>query len=408
MPDADSLISDGALLVRGRRVVSVGRWKDLAAHHMVPVLDLGDVIVLPGLINAHCHLDYTDMAGQFPPPRSFADWIRLIKESKSGWDFSDYLMSWSNGADMLLRTGTTSVGDVEAIPRLLPTVWEGTPLRVTSFLEMIALAPPRAARQVLTRCLNLARELGAPRGRLGLSPHAPYSTIPDLLRLSAEAARRRKWRVMIHVAESALEFEMFARARGELHHWLARMGRDMSDCGLGSPVKHLVTSGLAGENVIAVHANYLAPGDITLLANHRMHVAHCPRSHSYFQHRPFPLRSLLRAGVNVCLGTDSLASVYRRRGQAVELNMFDEMRAVASAHPGLRPATVLKMATVNGAHALGLDDRAGRLCPGGHADLIGIPFSGSSSRALPRVLEHTGSVGASMIDGEWCIPPQMA
>ena len=194
---------------------------------------------------------------------------------------------------------------------------------------------------------------------LGLSPHAPYSTVPELLRLSAQTARRHNWRLTTHLAESALEFEMFKHGRGPMFDWLQRSGRDMSDCGLGSPVKHLERCGLLSESLLAAHVNYLAQGDAALLGRRRVHVVHCPRCHFYFHHDKFPLRRLARAGVNVCLGTDSLASVCKPRRQKVELNLFEEMRALARNEPSLSARKIVQMATLNGATRPG-SGRAGR------------------------------------------------
>ena len=270
---------------------------------------MGERVLMPGLVNAHCHLDYTDMAGQFLPPKVFTDWLKLITVAKAEWSYPEYAASWLKGARMLLRTGTTTVADIEAVPELLPEVRRATPLRVFSFLELIGIRGQRQPQAVVQEAVAQIEALKGCRGGAGLSPHAPYSTVPDLLRLSAETARRRKWRLTIHVAESALEFEMFTHGRGQMFDWLQRSGRDMSDCGQGSPVQHLERCGALGERLLAAHVNYLANGDTALLGKRKVHVVHCPRGHSYFGHDPFPLRRLTRAGVNVCLGTDSLASV---------------------------------------------------------------------------------------------------
>jgi cytosine/adenosine deaminase-related metal-dependent hydrolase len=364
-------------------------------------IDLGEVVLIPGLVNAHCHLDYTLMAGQFPPPRVFTDWLKVITDTKADWSYSDYAESWAKGAQMLLRSGTTTVGDVEAVPQLLPKMWESTPLRVYSFLEMIGITKRRQPQALLQEIFEKGIALKHRRCRIGLSPHAPYSTVPELLRLSARAARRRRWLVCTHVAESALEFDMFARRRGEMFHWLERSGRDMADCGQGSPVRHVKRSGLLGPNLLAVHLNYLGRGDLELLRQGGVSVVHCPRSHFYFRHDPFPLRSLTRAGVNVCLGTDSLASVYQRRNQTAELSMFEEMRTLAEREPRLSPRKILRLATVCGARALGLTGKAGELAPGAYADLIALPFSGKMSKVYEGVLQHKGNVATSMIGGRW-------
>src|SRR5581483_6284649 len=115
--------------------------------------------------------------------------------------------------------------------------------------------------------------------------------------------------------------------------------------------------------LLAVHVNYLAPGDAALLGRRKVSVVHCPRSHAYFRHRRFPLDELASAGVNICLGTDSLASIYQKPKKSVELSLFDEMRAFAEANPEAMPETILQMATINGAHALGMKGQIGELSP---------------------------------------------
>lgn len=401
-------IRNGAVVVDRNRIAAVGQWRDLAPQAgQRRVIDLGDAVLMPGLVNAHCHLDYTHMAGQLPPPKVFTEWLKVITATKAGWSLADFAASWREGASMLVRTGTTTVGDIEAVPQLLPDAWRDTPLRVISFLEMIGITSRRSPRVVLDETLPQARALRSPRNRVGLSPHAPYSTVPDLLRATARIARRKRWRVATHVAESSLEFDMYMRGEGEMFEWIRRSGRDMSDCGQGSPVRQLERCGLLRDNLLAIHVNYLARGDADLLRTHRVHVVHCPRSHHYFRHEAFPLRRLLRAGVNVCLGTDSLASVWKTRREDVELSMFDEMRALAAREPGLRPRRILEMATVNAADALGLAGQAGELSPGAHADMIALGLAGEA-RSLPEaILNYRGEVRASLIDGRWARKPEL-
>jgi len=405
LPVSRPPIHDGAVLIAGRRIAAVGSWRELSSRSRKKTLDLGETVLMPGLVNAHCHLDYTDMAGHFPPPKVFTDWLKLITEAKAGWDYADYVKSWLNGARMLVRTGTTTVADIEAVPEVLPEVRRRTPLRVFSFLEMIAIKGQRQPEAIIREAVQHIEALKPHRGGAGLSPHAPYSTGPALLRLSAQTTRRRKWRLATHLAESALEFEMFTRGRGDMFDWFRRSGRDMSDCGFGSPVRHLERCGALKANLLAVHANYLAQGDAALLARRRVHVVHCPRCHSYFQHDSFPLRRLLKAGVNVCLGTDSLASVYKARRQNVELNLFEEMRALARNEPSLSARQIVRMATLNGARALDLAGQIGELAEGALADLVALPFVGKVADIYDGVLHHQGDVVASMIDGQWAIPP---
>jgi cytosine/adenosine deaminase-related metal-dependent hydrolase len=178
----------------------------------------------------------------------------------------------------------------------------------------------------------------------------------------------------------------------------------MSDCGLGTPLAQAARCGLLGPNFLAIHANYLEASDIAALGDSRSSVVHCPRSHAYFRHQPFPFRALSAAGVNVCLGTDSLASVKTTARAKPELDMFAEMRAFTVAHPEVPPSEILRLATQAGARALGWQDRIGGLFPQALADLITIPFQGRREDAYAAVTRHSGPISASMIDGQWIFP----
>jgi cytosine/adenosine deaminase-related metal-dependent hydrolase len=398
-------IEDGGIILNGGRISRVAPFRDLRPSTREKVFDLGEVALLPGLINAHCHLDYTDMAGQLPPPRTFTDWIASITAAKTGWSYSDYARSWLNGARQLLSTGVTTVADIEAMPDLLPEVWLATPLRVFSFCEMTGILSRREPREILGEAVEKIGTLKHPRNRAMLSPHAAYSTLPELLQRIATAAHRRKWRVCTHIAESEQEFEMFQFARGKMYEWLGRNGRDNSDCGQGSPVAHFARNKLLGENVLAIHVNYLARGDATLLAKNQTHVVHCPRSHDYFKHTPFPRQRLANAGVNLCLGTDSLATTRQSGKEKPQLNLFAEMRLMADRDPSISPAEILQIATFHGARALGLGGQIGQLSKNAAADLITIPFGGKIGSLLEAVIQYSGRIQAGMIAGNWTIPP---
>ncbi len=405
LPVCRPLIEDGAVCIVGNQVAAVGRWSDLRSTHREEVVDLGEVVLLPGLVNAHCHLDYTDMAGLILPPKSFVDWVQTIVALKASWDYSDFAQSWVNGAKMLLRTGTTTVGDIETVPELLPEILGSTPLRVISFLEMLDVKERRPPLDIVRAARKKLSSLPEGAGGVGLSPHAPYTASPGLLAASARAARRRHWVLTTHLAESAEEFEMFMYARGAMYRWLKKSGRNMSDCGHGSPVRHIEQAGLLAENLLAVHVNYLWQDDAERLGRQRVNVVHCPRSHAYFQHQCFPRRELTQAGVNICLGTDSLATAKKTRTQPLELNMFAEMRALAATTSDLSPEAILPLATTQAARALGRAGQIGELSKQSLADLIAIPFAGKETDAYEAVLHHPGDVSASMIDGRWAIAP---
>ena len=403
MPVGRPPIDDGAVIVSGECIAAVGSWRNLRSQVTGRVEDLGDVALLPGLVNAHCHLDYTHMAGLFPPQKKFSDWIKLITTEKAHWIYSDYAKSWIDGAKMLLRTGTTTVADIEAVPELLPDVWNATPLRVLSFIEMTGVRSRRNPGTILAEAIQTIDALPDHRCIAGLSPHAPYSTTAKLQRLAASTARRRGWRLATHVAESAAEFEMFTKGGSELFEWLRRNQRDMRDCDGRSPVQHLAQCDALGRHLLAVHVNYLAPGDTALLGRKRVSVVHCPRSHDYFRHQEFPFHALAKAGVNICLGTDSLATVRKHPRREVELNMFHEMRAFAAKYPDVSPKRIVRMATINGAIALGRSGKIGELKRNAFADLIAIPLQEKRADVYDAIVGHAGEIAAGMIGGEWAI-----
>jgi aminodeoxyfutalosine deaminase len=406
LPVSQPPIKNGAVAISENKIRAVGSWSELRSNFSgEKISDLGEIILLPGLVNAHCHLDYTDMAGLWPPPKKFTDWISQMLAAKAEWSYTDYARSWLNGAKMLLQSGTTTVADIEAVPDLLPEVWDSTPLRIFSFLEMTGVRAKREPEKILGDALENINSLSHFRCATALSPHAPYSTSLKLLQLTAGIAREKNLRITTHIAESEQEFEMFARGRGEMFDWLKRNGRDNSDCGLGSPVQHLERAGLLGKNFLAVHANYLDEGDFDLLVSRKVSVVHCPRSHDYFRHKKFSLEKLRRAGVNVCLGTDSLATTAKNGKENPKLNLFEEMRTLARTNPNLPTQIILQMATGNGAQALGLAGKIGELSENSFADLIAIPFAGKIADIYDAVVHHASTISVSMVDGKWAIVP---
>jgi cytosine/adenosine deaminase-related metal-dependent hydrolase len=239
-------------------------------------------------------------------------------------------------------------------------------------------------------------------GWLGLSPHSPYATHPALLTQAAQIAKAKDWLLTTHLAESLEEFHMFCHARGRLYDWLHDQ-RDMRDCGSGSPVQQLDRCGYLSSRLLAVHVNCLAQDDDTLLGKRGVSVVHCPRSHAYFRHQPFLVAALRNAGVNICLGTDSLATTKRSGRGKLELNLFAEMRVFAESHPDLRPQTILEMVTTNAARALGRSADLGALFRGARADLIALPLTGKIEDVFEEIVHCRGKVDGSMIDGRWVI-----
>jgi cytosine/adenosine deaminase-related metal-dependent hydrolase len=399
LPIRGDPVENGVVAISANRVASVGRWQDAGHGSRQAVVDLGNSILLPGLVNAHCHLDYTDMMG-LPPQKHFPDWIKGLLALKAAASYTEYAAAWLRGAQMLARSGTTTVADIEAVPELLPEVSASTPLRTFSFLELTGVKSKRKPSEILREASVKIRALSSVKALAGVSPHALYSTMPALLKQTARLARLRGWRVAMHVAESIAEFQMYTGRNGLLFDWL-KSQRDMSDCGGTTPVQQIRRCGLLGENFLAIHANYLEADDIKALAESKSSVVHCPQSHAYFQHTPFRHKELSAAGINICLGTDSMASMSPRRRDKARLNMFDEMDAFAAFFPDVAPELIVRMATTNGARALGMQDSIGGIFEGAFADLTAIPFSGKTAEAWEAAVHHRSDVSACMIDGRW-------
>jgi cytosine/adenosine deaminase-related metal-dependent hydrolase len=385
-------------------VLSVERWRTARQTVGEPVVDLGDAVLFPGLINTHCHLDYTRLAGLLRPPKSFPDWIQALLALKAGWSEADVIQSWQAGAGMLLHSGVTTVANIESYPNLLERLLPHSPLRLFSFLELIDLKQDLSASNKLQLASALIAALQDKPGIRGLSPHAPYTASSSLISQTHawSAKTGRAW--SIHLAESEAEFNMFMHRGGPLHDWLSTM-RDMADCGSSSPVGLLAAMGVLSPLCLAVHVNYLANTDARLLGQHGVNAVHCPRSHAFFQHCRFPLEWLHNAGVNICLGTDSLASVAGEPQQEIKLSLPAEMRLLAKRHPYLEPNSIVEMATVNAARALGQTGTLGEIRPGAWADLCAWPFSGAPHSAYDFLVHDPGPVLCSMIAGRWRIPP---
>lgn len=402
-PVSSPPIDDGAVVIQNDKILEVGRFRDLSSSDPDQT-DLGEVVLMPGLINSHCHLDYTGMAGLIPPPSDFIDWIEAIIAIKASWDYSDYAASWLEGANQLLTSGVTTVADMEAVPELIPEVTTSTALRVHTFMELLAI---RKRQTLLGQVAEAEAKLTthpASKGGSGLAPHALYSTYPSLLQVAACTADSNGWPLSIHLSESASEDEMFREGRGRMFNWLHRNGREMSDCRGSSPIQLLDELKLLNPRLLAVHCNYVDSADVELLGKNRVHVIHCPNSHEYFGHRKFPAEELREAGANLCLGTDSLASTRKKKGAKPTLNLFDEMRLFTTRHPEFTAEEILKMATTNGAEALGKRQFLGEFAPDGAADLVVLPVSPKLEQAAQGVLESTTEPHRVMVAGQWISP----
>ena len=396
-------IPDGAVQVRGNRIVEVGKFSAFASAND-EVIDLGESVLLPGLINAHCHLDYSCLRGKIPRQKSFTDWIRAINAEKAGLTARDYVASIKAGFVEAQRFGTTTIANLTAFPELIAEI--ETPIRTWWFAELIDVREPERANEIVDDAVESLKRAE----NWGLAPHALFTASANAFRRSQGIALRENILMTTHLAESREEMEMFRDRSGLLFEFLQTLGRSMDDCGGTTPLRNFFRdlqvsqrdpSVRAGRAVslgmtewMVAHLNELTKSDFDLLAEIRQKfsIVHCPRSHAYFGHSDFQFGRLEQLGFNVCLGTDSLAS-------NDDLSLFAEMRAFHKKFPAASPEKILEMVTVNPARALRQERELGEIGTNFLADMIAISFRDSLG-VYATILNFVGKVPWIMLHGK--------
>ena len=388
-------IENGAVRVHGERIIDVGKFSDLAGTD--EIVDLGDHILLPGLINAHCHLDYTCLRGKIPTSQSFTDWIRAINAEKAKLSAEDYVASINQGLAEAKQFGTTTMANLTAFPELIAQIQN--PIRTWWFAELIDVrrrlenstafsSQVPGKNEIVDRALRSLKTTDC----VGLAPHAPFTASANLYRSCADIAERDNFLLTTHLAESREEMQMFRDANGPLYDFLKEIGRDMSDCGGRTPLSHFakLTHTSTAQDWIVAHLNEVTETDFDLLRKRKFSIVHCPRSHAYFAHSEFQFERLRALGFDICLGTDSLAS-------NDDLNLFAEMRKFQDRFR-FEPSKVLEMVTVNPARALKQLDQLGKIRRSFLADMIALPFT-KSSDIFETILNFVGKVPWIMLHG---------
>lgn len=387
LPIGSPPIENGAVRIDGSRIVEVGPWPELGGE----AEDLGDIVLMPGLINAHCHLDYTGMRNAILFGGKFSHWVRRLNELKRTQSDDDYLQAIAGGFSELKTWGTTSVFNIESFPELMVRM-PVPPLRTWWFYELLDIRNRIHTEDVVAGALAFFEHHQKWQGGFGLSPHAPYTTSLKLYELIRFCCEKYSMPVMTHLAETQEEFEMFAEAKGSLYDFLAPLGRDMSDTGGTTPLRHLLENNALPTGAILTHMNVLAEEDWELLRTRPdFSIVHCPNCHAYFERPAFPMARFCASGLNLCLGTDSLAS-------NKALNLFEEMRTVRKNYTEVPPEAVLDMVTRNAARAIGMAGQLGEIVPGAWADLIAVPYD--SGEVAESVIENRREISWMMISGK--------
>lgn len=287
-------------------------------------------------LNAHCHLELGHLRGKvlLPAGTGFVPWLQQIVTLKRTTDPAPSTEAARQGLARLRETGTTALLDIMSLGTSEGPLREahGAGMQVLGFRELIAFESGQAADAVAR-----TMELAAPGFPVGLSPHAPYTTSPALLREAARAARAARMPLCIHAAETAEEGEFLRHGTGPLRDFLdGALPEDWTPPGLG-PIELLYECGCLGPGTLLVHVNHATGRELRLLAETGTRAVVCPGTHTWFGRGEFPLRRLMEAGVDVYLGTDSLAS-------NENLDMAREIRLAVELTPGVDPMKIARLA----------------------------------------------------------------
>ena len=385
-----SLLDDGAVVCRNGRIAAVEKWPEVRASRAENV-DLGEVLLLPGLVNAHTHLRLTHLKGKIAPSKDFVGWLGKIAVRSKLSRRATIQRAIAAGARELLQGGVTTAVEID-VDGLSAETLRSSPLRLLFAHELISFDPAQA-EQAASRLLEMAAQLDAEplRREHGIAPHAPYSVNRELWEALSKRLKARQvgdlsnsgtqhsglstqdyprqadslsYLLTTHMAESADEIEMFTEGRGRMVRWLRMFGVlprgwRAPHC---SPIAFLEDTGILVTPGIAAHCAFADDADAERLARHGWTVAFCPGTHEYFSRPPYPLERFRRAGIAVCVATDSAAS-------NTGLSMMEEMQRLARQFPNLSAAEIVAAATTIPVQAIGWGKDIGRIEIGCCADL---------------------------------------
>ena len=393
VPVAGPVIEGGAVHIHDGLIRAIGRAKDMP---QTAVDDYGDAVILPGLVNAHTHLELSHLRGLIPPGPSLIDWLsRLIDQRiRNPVDQQSVRMIVRDAIRESLRVGVTTIGDITADPSGTRPALREAGIKAVSFGEVIAIG---------TRLAGLDDRLSAAAStaeqtenlRSGISPHAPYTVSPQAMRVCVERSATDSLPMCIHLAESREEDAFTRSASGPLVEFLKVRGvwdEGITASGVG-PVELVDRAGVLSPRCVIAHANHAGDDDLDRIARSGASVAYCPRTHAAFGQPPHRFAEMLDRGINVCLGTDSLAS-------NPDLSILGELRFLRERLPGCSSERLVEMATIRGAKALGFEERAGSLVPGKAADLVVVPLDHAGDDAWDSILTSAQPPAAVYLDGK--------
>lgn len=366
-PDSEPL-ADATL------IVTDGLLSEISTRDVPDAEDLGSVAIIPGLVNAHVHLEFSGLQKPIEPPLPFTDWISAVIQSRQSEKSREE--SLSLGLEEVIQTGTTAVGEI-ATSTLSAEHLDHSELGGVVFHELIGISK-EVAHEKIGEVTDFLTDYQPQKNdlKIGLSPHAPYSVHPDLLAEIVNQSQSEQCPLAMHLAENPAERELIGMCQGEFRAFLEERNLWPGDVwGELRTIADYLRILASAHSALIVHGNDLRSEEINYLATQpQMSTVYCPRTHAFFGHSPYPLRELLECGINVALGTDG-------RSSNPDLNVWREALYVHKTFPTLSPQQILKLATTNGARALDLPSDG--LTIGQPARWSAIPLDLQSSETDP-------------------------
>ncbi len=380
-------------------VVEIERGHITAVHarSAADVHDFDNAAIIPGLVNAHTHLEFSDLPRPLEPAAPFSAWIDALLEFR-GARTAPLNQTVARGRDETARAGTTQLAEITTDDGSVAGFEPFGP-KVYALRESIAFLPEQIAPQWELARAHLARqtETNAENIEFGLCPHASFSVHPQLYGKLVTLAQETGVLFAFHLAETRAELELLERHTGELADRIRQfdLWRDEFVPRGSRPLDYLRPL----ENLqraLIIHGNYLADDEIDFLAGREnITVVFCPRTHAFFGHRDHPWQKMLTRGCTVVIGTDSRAS-------NPDLSLFNELKFLAAHFPDFDRATLLEMGTGRSARALDPTSDRSRLAAGSAADLAVVSLArGTASSPYELLFDPQSAIAGTMLHGRW-------
>ncbi len=392
-------LRDGGVAVEHGRILDVAPWATVRTRFPgAHVVDLEESVLLPASVNAHTHLELTGLASAIPEGLPFAEWIIALVRARRALTPEEYEHAAVAGVAAARATGTAAVGEICTFGKSVRPIVEGG-LRGVIYFELLGVDPAEAPALLRRGQDQLARwqaEYGGAGVRFGLSLHTPYTVSAELFQLASRWCAEEGVPLSIHAAESPAESQWLLNSSGPIATTLYTAAgwpiipERAPAC---SPIAYLDELGVFAAQPLLAHGVQVSRDDLARLARAHIPVAHCPRSNARLLVGRLPYAAYREAAIQLALGTDSLAS-------SPSLSIWDELAAAWAAHSAAEESPsaqdFLRLATLDGAAALGMERELGSLEPGKLAEMAYAPLV-----ALPEdAREDAARVLSALVAGE--------